>query len=149
MNADELRSFFPNASADTIRRNTDLPCGDGRPAPKLERHSGDGAVGQVQVQARTRRRFLVRIEAVRTRLLDEDNLCEKYHVDLLRYSGIISGDEAGTTRIETRQRKAHKDEKERIIFKVYEVPLDYDFDAQAAAAPEPCTIADAAKAIGT
>lgn len=134
MNENELRSIFPGASADTIRRNADLSRGDRREAPKLERDSGNGTVGKVQMEGRTRRRFLARVTAVRTRLLDEDNLCEKYHVDLLRYAGIISGDEAGTTRIETRQRKAHKDEREHIEIKVWEVPLDYDFDAAPAVA---------------
>ncbi len=135
MNKNEFRTLFPGASSDTIRRNTAIPRGDTGAPAKLERNSRDGAVGKVQVQGRARRRFLVRVEAVRRRLLDEDNLAEKFHVDLLRYSGIISGDEAGTTRIETRQRKAHKDEAERIIIEVYEVPLDYDFDAAPVAAP--------------
>ncbi len=136
MKPDELRSIFPNASADTVRRNSDLQRGDPGTPAKLERSARDGAVGKVEMERPARRRFLVRVTAVRTRLLDEDNLCEKYHVDLLRYAGVISGDEAGTTRIETRQRKAHKDEAERIIIEVYEVPLDYDFDAAAARAAQ-------------
>lgn len=123
MNANELRSLFPAASEDFLRRNADLPDGNSRATPKLERHLGHGAVGKVQVQKRTRRQFFVRITAVRKRLLDEDNLCEKYHVDLCRYAGIISGDEAGTTKIETVQRKARKDEAECIIIEVYEFGL--------------------------
>lgn len=111
---DFLRNLFPNASPDFLNRNP----GE---AAELERRAGDGAVGKVQVQGRDSRRFFVRITAYRARLLDEDNLCEKYHVDLLRYSGIISGDEAGKTKIETGQVKTVKGEKERILIEVFEV----------------------------
>ena len=74
-----------------------------------------------QVQRPNRRRFLVRVTSVRKRLLDEDNLCEKYHVDLCRYAGVLLGDEAGTTKIETGQRKAEKGETERTVIEIFEV----------------------------
>lgn len=133
MDEHKFRSLFPSASPDTVRRNTVVSNGGPGPAPQLERHLGNGAVGKVQIQEPTRRRFLVRIEAVRRRLIDEDNLCEKYHVDLLRYAGIISGDEAGTTRIETTQRKADKGEEERIEIEVYELPARFDSSGRAIA----------------
>jgi len=46
-------------------------------------------------------------------------LCEKYHVDLCRYAGIISGDEASKTKIETIQRKAEKGEEEQVIIDIF------------------------------
>lgn len=113
--ADFLRSLFPNASPDLLRRNSGQ-------AAKLERDPRDGAVGKVQVQERVGGRVLVRVTAYRNRLLDEDNLCEKYHVDLCRYAGIISGDEAGKTKIETGQVKTVHGEKERVLIEVFQLP---------------------------
>lgn len=112
--ADFLRELFPNASPDFLNRNTGSPA-------ELERHSRDGAVGQVQVQKRTGRRFLVRVVSYRKRLLDEDNLAEKYHVDLCRYAGILPSDEAGTTQIQTSQVKTVKGEEERVLIEVFEI----------------------------
>lgn len=126
MDEHKFRSLFPGASPDTVRRNTANATGDTGTPPKLERNPQNGRVGALPLQGGSRRRFLVRVTAVRKRLIDEDNLCEKYHVDLCRYAGVISGDEAGTTRIETGQRKAGKDEAERIEIEVYELPARYD-----------------------
>ena len=55
------------------------------------------------------RKRLVRFTSYRVRLLDEDNLCPKYHCDSLRYAGVLLGDDPSQARIETRQQKvAHK-----------------------------------------
>lgn len=56
-------------------------------------------------------RFLVRVTSVRTILVDEDNLCEKYVVDCCRYAGLIPEDSPGRTKIEVAQRKAEKGEE--------------------------------------
>jgi hypothetical protein len=91
-------------------------------AAVLERDSGDGAMGAVQVQARSVRRFHVRVTAIRTRLLDEDNMCEKYHIDLLRYaSGGVFGDGPSTTTIEVCQEKAQAGEPEEVRLEVFEI----------------------------
>ena len=82
-------------------------------APIPERTAGDAALGAAQAQGGTRERILVRIESVRKRLLDEDNLVSKYHTDLCRYSGLIPSDAPGVCKIETSQRKAEKGEEER------------------------------------
>ena len=79
----------------------------------LERTPGNAALVETQVQSRTGDRILVRIESVRKRLLDEDNLVSKYHTDLCRYSGLIPSDAPGVCKIETSQRKAEKGEEER------------------------------------
>lgn len=86
----------------------------------MERNTGDEPLAKKKVQRPTGSRVLVRVTSVRKRLLDEDNLCEKYHVDLCRYAGVISGDEAGKTKIETAQRKAEKGEEEKVIIEVFQ-----------------------------
>ena len=82
-------------------------------APILERTAGNAALVETQVQSGTGDRILVRIESIRKRLLDEDNLVSKYHTDLCRYSGLIPSDAPGVCKIETTQRKAEKGEEER------------------------------------
>lgn len=104
---------FPNASVDLLSRNTSQTA-------IVERDSRDAPLGKKKVQGSTSQRILVRVTSVRKRLIDEDNLCEKYHVDLCRYAGIISGDEASKTKIETIQRKAEKNEEEQVIIEVYQ-----------------------------
>jgi len=110
-----VRDLFPNASPDFLARNTGS-------SPIVERDPRHAALDKGQVQKPTSQRFLVRVTSIRKRLLDEDNLCEKYHIDLCRYAGILSGDEAGTTKIETTQRKAQKDEEERTLIQVFNLP---------------------------
>lgn len=91
-----------------------------RPVAKLESNLGNASLGAGEVQGRTGQKFLVRITSIRRRLLDEDNLCEKYHVDLCRYAGVIPDDEAGETKIEVCQKKAGKEEIERTVIEVYD-----------------------------
>ena len=94
--------------------------GAGSPA-ELERDSGDGAVGEIPIHKGLGRRFLVRVKAFRGRLLDEDNLCEKYHVDLCRYAGALPSDAPGTAKIEVSQEKVGPKEQERVEIEIYEV----------------------------
>lgn len=128
MDENSVRKYFPNASPAFVRLNAegamrriDLRTDHSRSAPKLERSAGDGTVGAVQVQGRIGRRFLVRVTAFRKRLLDEDNLCEKYHVDLLRYAGVLPSDAPGTAKIEVSQQKVGPKEPERVELKVFEL----------------------------
>ena len=93
-----------------------------RTIAKLERNPCNEPLGTNEIQEYPGEKFLVRVTAIRKRLLDEDNLCEKYHVDLCRYAGIISGDEAGKTKIETCQRKAKKGEAESTIIEIELIP---------------------------
>lgn len=113
MNDDILR-LFPHASADLLARNSG-------PVAKLESDAKPEPLATQKVQGHSRQRFLVRVESIRARLLDEDNLCEKYHVDLLRYAGVIDGDEASQTKIEVSQRKARKGEAEHTLIEVYSI----------------------------
>ena len=82
-------------------------------APKLERALGNGPLAACKAEKGNSSRVLIRVTSIRNRLLDEDNLAEKYHVDACRYAGLLLSDEPGKTKIEVGQRKAGKGEVER------------------------------------
>ncbi len=87
-------------------------------AAKLERNSGDGPLAKSEAEKGNSERVLVRITSVRKRLIDEDNLAEKYHVDCCRYAGLIYADSPDQTKIEVCQRKAAKGEAEHTIIEI-------------------------------
>ena len=132
MSPHTIRRLFPLASASVLAANAG-DYGDGQPvtheanpipsrrrkAAKLERAPGNAALGAAQAQGRDSGRFHVRITATRKRLLDEDNLCGKYHCDLLRYAGVIPDDAPGCCKIETVQVKAEKGEAESVLIEVF------------------------------
>ena len=95
-----------------------LSAGDPRPAAVVESNPRHAPLAAEAVQRPARAPILVRVESVRRRLLDQDNLCEKYHVDLCRYAGVIPGDAPEQVNIEVRQRKAAKGEEEHTIIEV-------------------------------
>ena len=95
MTKNEITRRFPNASAAFIAANLD-PENSG-PAAVVEHDPGDAPLAAETLQRPDRRQFLVRVTSFRRRLLDEDNLCEKYHVDLCRYAGAIPDDAPGET----------------------------------------------------
>ena len=64
----------------------------------------------------TRRR--VKISSYRVRLLDPDNMCVKYHIDGLRYAGIIKDDTAEDIEIFVHQQKVAKRKEERTEIEV-------------------------------
>jgi hypothetical protein len=88
---------------------------------ELERSVRHGTMGAVQVQAEAPRNVLVRVTAFRRRLLDEDNLCEKYHVDCCRYAGVIHGDSPATTKIEVCQKKVGSKEREYVQIEIFKI----------------------------
>jgi hypothetical protein len=87
-------------------------------AAKLERNLGNGPLAKSEAEKGNPERVLVRVTSVRKRLIDEDNLAEKYHVDCCRYAGLIHGDEPSKTKIEVCQRKAAKGEAEHTIIAI-------------------------------
>ena len=89
-----------------------------RSIAKLERNFGDGTLGTPQVQNGRIGRVLIRITSRRKRLLDEDNLCEKYHVDCLRYAGVLQSDAPGQAKIEVCQEKVGKGEPEFVRIEI-------------------------------
>lgn len=58
-------------------------------------------------------RSRVKISSYRVRLLDPDNMCVKYHVDGLRYAGIIRDDTTNDIELFVRQFKVKTRQEER------------------------------------
>ena len=92
---------------------------DSRQAPLLESDMRPRALGAGEAKGGDTGRFLIRVTAFRVRLLDEDNLCEKYHVDCCRYAGLIPDDNPGQTKIETGQIKVAKKDQERVLIEIF------------------------------
>lgn len=120
--ADQVRQHNERVAKGKAKANSGNR--DTREAPKLEPDPSHAALAAVQVQSRTGQKFLVSVTAVRTRLIDIDNLCEKYHVDLCRYASIIPNDDPATTLIEVRQQKAGKGQEEFTRIEIYEIEED-------------------------
>ena len=119
MNENDLISagFSKNRVGQWIKTRR-LHRGNPRTFAILEPDSRDGALGSSEAEARTGARVLVRVTSFRRRLLDEDNLCEKYHVDLCRYAGIIHQDSPGQTKIEVSQKKVGSQDTEFVRIEV-------------------------------
>lgn len=109
---------FPNASESFLAINPHLA--DTGTTPKLECNLGNAALGAPQAQIRNQGRVFVRVTSVRKRLLDPDNLCEKYHLDCCRYAGLLRDDTEAEISLKTDQRKARKGEEEHT-----EIQIDY------------------------
>jgi hypothetical protein len=99
-------------------------CGEGGGASaEPQRTAGCKPVAAKEPEEGNPTRFWIRIESVRKRLLDEDNLYggTKYWVDCLRYAGVIPQDTPGIARIEAVQRKARKGETPATYVRVWEI----------------------------
>lgn len=92
------------------------------PRPKLERSLGDGPLATGQAEKGDTGRVLIRVVSHRRRLLDEDNLSEKYFVDCARYAGLLAGDEPAKTKIEVSQEKVSRKEDERTEIQITPCP---------------------------
>ena len=117
MTRHEITTRYPHASESFIRAN--LSPDDTWTPAKLESSPGDAPLGKEEVQRPVGERFLIRVTSIRKRLLDEDNLCEKYHVDLCRYAGVLPDDAPGKVQIEVCQQKAAKGESEQVVIEVF------------------------------
>lgn len=117
MTANELTRRFPKASRAFIRAN--LSDSDSRPVAKLESNSSHAPLEKKKVQGSNCERFLVCVTSRRKRLIDEDNLCEKYVVDLLRYAGILPSDAPDKLKIEVAQTKCPRNSPEEITIEIY------------------------------
>lgn len=87
-------------------------------SPKSQRPSRHEPLAKTQVEDGDTGRFLVHVVSHRRRLLDEDNLVCKWHVDLLRYSGCIPDDAPNQASIKVSQVKVSKKEEEKTIITV-------------------------------
>ena len=105
-----LLALFPNASKSTLAANSDAH--HPRTDAKLERNPRDEPLAAREVQKRRACRVHIRFVSVRKRLLDPDNISEKWTLDCLRFAGVIRGDEPDKITLETTQRKAEKGEEE-------------------------------------
>jgi hypothetical protein len=92
-----------------------------RKVAKLESNIRNAPLGSETIQGEPSQKFLVRITSIRKRLLDEDNLCEKYHVDLCRYAGVLPTDSPSQVKIEVCQKKAGKKDVEETIIEVFKI----------------------------
>ncbi len=104
MTQDELNAL--------LKRNPALSVGDTGKDAFVERLTVNGALGSGQGKKGSPDRVHIRFVSVRKRLLDPDNLSEKWLLDCLRNCGAIDGDEPDKITLETTQRKAAKGEEE-------------------------------------
>ena len=119
-----LDDLLANCGPAVRKLNSGLfPAGRGAPAPQLEPRDLPRPLAASAPQNRDTRKRLVRIKSFRVRLLDEDNLCAKFHVDSLRYAGLLPGDDPNQARIQVSQEKvAHRHQERTEIF--VEIILD-------------------------
>ena len=93
---------------------------------QLECDLGDAPLDARQIQERDATKFLVLVKSIRTRLIDVDNLCEKYIVDCCRYAGLLPSDAPDKTHIITTQEKAGKGVEEYTEITII-YPLNYEW----------------------
>lgn len=87
--------------------------GDPPPCPLPKRPARNGPLAAVPSKEGHPAKYLVGVVSFRTRLLDEDNLCPKYHIDSLRYAGLIPADSPDRAHIVTTQEKVETKQEER------------------------------------
>jgi hypothetical protein len=117
----ELKELYPNADPAFIDANSDPAPSYSIPTDIVERIVDDDSDGKVQKKARDTRRYLIRYEVVRKRLLDRENCATKTWTDALRVAGIIPDDTYEQADIEIKQRKAVKGEAETVTISVFQL----------------------------
>jgi len=108
-----------------LARNPSLRAANSHQAqgPIPERAVPDGPVAATVREEGDRSRIRVIIESRRVRLLDEDNLCGKYFVDLLRYAGVLPTDAPGVVGIKIFQTRVSSKEEEETVVEVFPAGL--------------------------
>ena len=96
----------------------DIKTNHPRPAAELERVDGDAPLEAREGENGRAGRVHIRFVSVRKRLLDPDNLAEKWMLDCLRYCGAVPGDEPDKITLETTQRKTAAGEEEHTLIEV-------------------------------
>lgn len=120
----ELLRRFPNCSKSTLAANfgeVDIETVRAGKDAVAKSDPCTGALGKGETKETDPRRFLVRIVSVRKRLGDPDGLVCKWHLDSLRYAGIISDDTAKVLDLQVSQRKCYKGEEEHTEIQVYQI----------------------------
>lgn len=113
MTTPDLSARFPHCSADFLRRNgyANIPPDNNAPAAKPKRSPSARPLAAGQAQDGNSAFRVVRVTSFRSRLIDSDNLVPKWHVDALRYAGVLPSDAPDKARIETQQIKCAKGEE--------------------------------------
>lgn len=103
MKREEFLARFPNATESTIRRNVDAA---GQPSPAQPQHDSlQRLAGPATPETRHPAQCLVRVESRRVRLQDPDNAVVKWHIDALRYAGVIPDDTSAHIQLSISQTK--------------------------------------------
>lgn len=115
----KVQAMFPNAKEAFRLRNPDifgaLDMGEAQNA-KPQPVVCPEPMGPLSREEKNTACFLVRLTSYRKRLLDPDNLCPKYFIDCLRYSGLIPDDRPEDIQIEVHQAKTIG--KEGVIIRI-------------------------------
>lgn len=90
----------------------------GAPHPVVERRHPDEPLAPDCAQESDSAQYFVRVVSYRVRLLDEDNLCEKFHIDALRYSLLLPSDAPSRCRIITTQEKVRTKAEEKTVITI-------------------------------
>ena len=122
-----LPTLFPKASASFLKLNEPkpIPVPPHNPAPAAQpkRSLCNGSLATCEAQKVDSAFYLVRITSFRSRLIDSDNLCGKWHCDALRYAGVLPDDAPERALIETRQIKCAKgEERTEILIEISTPP---------------------------
>lgn len=128
MTANELRRFFPTASASTIRANTDADPVRIRPTePQQDPASKlDGVLQRKEKSAeRIANRVILRITGFLSRPYDPDNFAGgcKAVIDQLRYAGLIKNDSPEHIRLEVEQVKVKTKAEQKTVIEIYEIKI--------------------------
>jgi len=75
----------------------------------------NGTLAKKKAKATNSRKRHVSIKSLRSRLADVEGLCGKWHLDALRYAGIILDDTEAEITYEISQEKVKKGEEKTII----------------------------------
>lgn len=122
-----LDDVLANCSPTVRALNPDLfPAGCPQPAaavrPQLEHRVDAGPLAAPPPQAFHPGIYFVRVVSYRVTLVDEDNLCEKFLVDGLRYAALLPADSPDRCRIVTTQEKVAHYCEERTEIQVDVMP---------------------------
>ena len=130
----DLSQRFPQASATFLRLNgfanippttmhtQPLQADSDAPTPQPKRSARTRSLATVKAQEGDTRFRVVRVKSFRVRLLDSDNLVPKWHIDSLRYAGILPSDAPDRARIETSQEKVGSKAEERTEIEILITP---------------------------
>ena len=109
-NEEQLREFLQRSPARRPDHQAEVQ------APKPQPIVRPEPLGEAPRKSVGEARIRVSVTSRRCRLLDPDNVCPKYVIDLLRYGGVLRDDSPDLIELEIRQEKVRtKEEEETVI----------------------------------